>query len=108
MAARSPARSQPSSAQRHRHDLAARFPEGVERVEVGGVVHHHPLAGRTQRPHQQAQGVLSAEGHHDLLGVGGQAPAGVALGDNLAQIGNPAGAYPWPGRWAGSACRAAL
>src|SRR5205814_568291 len=58
---------------------------GVDGAWVGRVLEGDGLAPLDQEGDGEADGLLSAVGDEDLLGGGGEAPAGQVLGDGLLQ-----------------------
>lgn len=71
---------------RNRHRAEPGTAHGVQRVRIGGILDHDPVAGAAQQPQDQRECVLSAGGHQDLFGHGRQAPPGEPLGDGGAQL----------------------
>ncbi|CAM5638078.1 hypothetical protein SALBM217S_02214 [Streptomyces griseoloalbus] len=61
----------------------------LEDVGVGGRLHGNALAASAEEMADGVDGAHRAGGDHDLLGHGGDAPPGVAVGDHRAERGQP-------------------
>jgi hypothetical protein len=69
----------------HADQLGPRVPERLEGAPVGRLLDEHLVAPADQCVRDQPDRVLCAGGDEDLCGLGGQALAGVPVGDRGAQ-----------------------
>ncbi len=70
-------------ADRHRHDIGPL--QRLDRIMIGGMIDHRPVARPRQPLQQQRETLLRAIGDHDLVGIGRAAAPLIMGGDRPAQ-----------------------
>ncbi len=99
--------SHPSGSIAERHEPGPAPPEGVDGVGVRRVLDDDPVAVAEQGAQDDADAGDGARRHEDLVGARRQPAFGVAVGDDLAQLGHPEGEVAGAGEVAPAAARTA-